>query len=153
MDSRVGKNPENELEQQIPNCCFQFSHHAHVHLSSFLAPVFNKIPTDPHGNYGCHLWLSPPCLCNCSDCGNQVFLIFNSKSLVLTPAIGDNQKCRSPQQADLFMSNPPDVPSFPPSGQRTQKECLFFKIFFITRPTDNTLFCSTVKLRKLKCTR
>ena len=73
MDSRVGKNPENELEQQIPNCCFQFSHHVHhVHLYSFLARVFNKIPTDPHGNYGCHLWLSPPpppCLCNCSDCG------------------------------------------------------------------------------------
>ena len=59
----------------------------------------------------------------------------------------------SPQQADLFMSNPPDVPSFPPFGQRTQKECLFFRNFFITRPTDNTLFCSTVKLRKLKCTR
>ena len=59
------------------------------------------------------------------DCGNQVFLI----SQVLTPAIGNNQKCRSPQQAELFMSNPPDVPSFPPSGQRTLKECLFFNFF------------------------
>ena len=34
---------------------------------------------------------------------------------------------------------------FLPSGQRT-----FLKFFYY--PTDNTLFCSTVKLRKLKCT-
>ena len=61
----------------------------------------------------------PPPAYATEDCGNQVFLIFHSKSLVLTPAIGDNQKCRSPQQAELFMSNPPDVPGFPPSGQRT----------------------------------
>ena len=88
----------------------------------------------------------PPAAYATGDCGNQVFLIFHSKSLVLTSAIGDNQKFRSPQQADLFMSNPPDVPRFLPSGQRT-----FLKFFYY--PTDNTLFCSTVKLRKLKCTR
>ena len=97
------------------------------------------------------LWLPslvitpPPPAYATGDCGNQVFLIFHSKSLVLTSAIGDNQKFRSPQQADLFMSNPPDVPRFLPSGQRT-----FLKFFYY--PTDNTLFCSTVKLRKLKCT-
>ena len=119
-----------------------------VHLSFLLAHVFNKIPTDPHGNYGCHLWLSPPPPAYATgDCGNQVFLIFQvpNRPLVLTSAIGHNQKFRSPQQADLFMSNPPDVPGFLPSGQRT-----FLKFFYY--PTDNTLFCSTVKLRKLKCT-
>ena len=67
-------------------------------LLLLLAHVFNKIPTDPYGNYGCLLWLSPPCLCNWS--GNQVFLNFHSKSLVPTPAIGDDQKW-SPQ-ADLL---------------------------------------------------
>ena len=46
------------------------------------------------------------------------------------------------------MSNLPDVHGFPTSRQRTQKECLFLKFFFITF----TLFCSTVKLTKLKCT-
>ena len=67
------------------------------------------------------------------DCGNQVFLIFNSKSLVLTPATGNSQKCRSPQQAELFMSNPLDVPGFPPYPDREHRmNVYFFKFFFIT---------------------
>ena len=112
-------------------------------LLLLLAHVFNKIPTDPYGNFnGCHLWLSPLFLCNWSD--NQVFLNFHSKSLVPTLAIGVSVHHR----LTCFTSNPPDVPSFAPSRQRTQKECLFFKIFVITL----TLFCSMVKLRKLKCT-
>ena len=31
-----------------------------VHLLFLLAHVFNKIPADPYGNYGYHLWLSTP---------------------------------------------------------------------------------------------
>ena len=109
-----------------------------------------RYPQIPMGTmaaiFGYHPPPPPPAYAT-GDCGNQVFLIFQvpNRPLVLTSAIGDNQKFRSPQQADLFMSNPPDVPGFLPSGQRT-----FLKFFYY--PTDNTLFCSTVKLRKLKCT-
>ena len=125
-------------------------------LLLLLAHVFNKIPTDPYGNFnGCHLWLSPLFLCNWSD--NQVFLNFHSKSLVPTLAIGDNQKWREPWEWGCVhhrltcftcMLNLPDVHGFPPFRQRTWKECLFLNLFFITL----TLFCWTVKLTKLKYT-
>ena len=118
----------------------------HIHLLLLLlAHVFiNKIPTDPYGNYGCHLWLSPPCLCNWS--GNQVFLSFHSKSLVPTPTIGDNQKW-SPQ-ADLLYVKSARCARLSPIQTEKIERMFIFKFFFITL----TLFCSTVKLRKLKCT-
>ena len=81
-----------------------------------MAAIFGYHPPPP----------APPAYAT-GDCGNQVFLIFHSKSLVLTSAIGDNQKFRSPQQADLFMSNPPDVPAWL-SPIRTEN---FFKIFLL----------------------
>ena len=100
----------------------------HVHLVLLLAHVFNKIPTDVYGNCGCHLWLSPPCLCNWS--GSQVFLYFHSKSLVPTPAVGDNQKC-SPQ-ADLLYMNVKSARCALLSPIQTEniERMFIFKIFF-----------------------
>ena len=69
--------------------------------------MFNKIPTDPCGNYGRHLWLSSPAYA--TGVVNQGFLNFHSKMASLVrensmsppPAynIGNNQK--SPPQADM----------------------------------------------------
>ena len=119
-------------------------------LLLLLAHVFNKIPTDRYGNYGCHLWLSllPPCLCNWS--GNQVFLNFDSKSLVPTLlAIGNNQKC-SPQADLLYMYVKFAMcMAFSHPDREHRENVYFLNFFFITL----TLFCSIVKLTKLKCTR
>ena len=91
----------------------------------------------------------PPPAYATGDCGNQqVFLNFHSKFLVLTQAIGDNQKCRSTQQADLLYVK--SARCARPSLVRTEniERVFIFKNFF-HNPTDNTLFCSMVKLRKL----
>ena len=148
MDSRVGKDPVRMSLNSRYLFAFNF-HHVHSLLLVLLAHVLNKIPTDPYGNYGCHasLVITTPCLCNWS--GNQVFLSFHSNSLVPTQKLAIIKSGHHRLTYFTCMSNPPDVHGFPPSRQRTQKECLFFKIFVITL----TLFCSTVKLRKLKCTR
>ena len=90
-----------------------------------MAHVFNKIPTDPYENFGCHLWLSAPCLCNWS--GDQVFLNFHSKSLVPTPAIGDNQKW-SPQ-ADLLYVKPARCARLSPNPHREHRENVYFLKF------------------------
>ena len=42
-------------------------------------------------------------------------------------------------------------PAFPHPDREHRKDVYFLKFFY--NPTDNTLLCSTVKLRKLKCTR
>ena len=83
------------------------------------------------------------------DCGNQqVFLNFHSKFLVLTPAIGDNQKCRSTQQADLLYVKSARCARL--SLVRTENiERMFIFLNFFHNPTDNTPFCLMVKLRKL----
>ena len=116
---------------------------------------YPQIPMETMAAIFGYLTPLPPCLCNWS--GNQVFLNFHSKSLVPTLAIGDNQKWREPWEWGCVhhrltcftcMLNLPDVHGFPPFRQRTWKECLFLNFFFITL----TLFCSTVKLTKLKYT-
>ena len=95
-----------------------------------------------------HLWLSPP-PAYATGVVTRSFSasIPNSQSppqqLAIIKSVHHRLTCFA------CMSNLPDVHGFPPSRQRTQNECLFFKIFVITL----TLFCSRVKLRKLKCTR
>ena len=149
MDSWVGKF--RTLRMSSSNNNYLVACNFHI-MYMFISPsslhmCLIRYPQIPMGTMAAIFGYPPPPPAYATgDCGNQVFLICHSKSLVLTSTIGDNQKFRWPQQADLFISNPPDVPGFFPSGQRT-----FLKFFYY--PTDNTLFCSTVKLRKLKCTR
>ena len=83
--------------------------------------VFNKIPTDPYGNYynGCHLWFSTPLV---YATWSIVFLSFHSKMVSL---VRENSMLIWSQQLGIvkslhhrltsFMLNLPDVSGFPPS--------------------------------------
>ena len=68
----------------------------------------------------------PRCLHKWS--GNQVFLKFHSKSLVPTPAIGDNQKW-SPQ-ADLLYVKPARCARLSPVRTENIERMFIFNFFF-----------------------
>ena len=116
-------------------------------LLLLLAHVFNNIPTDPYGNFnGCHASLViTPLLMQLEWQPGLSQLPFQIPSSHLSN--WDNQKC-SPQADLLYVKSAGCAQLCPIQTENKERMFIFFKIFVITL----TLFCSMVKLRKLKCT-
>ena len=114
-------------------------------LLLLLARVFNKLPTDHHGNgYIAAIFDYHPPAYATGVVTRSFSTSIPNRRLVLTPAIGDNQKW-SPQ-ADLLYVKPAQLSHIQTENiERT----FIFNCFFITL----TIFFAWVKLRKLKCTR
>ena len=82
------------------------------------AHVFNKIPTDPYGNYNysCHLWFSTPLVSlslSLSFYSKMVSLVRQNSMLIWSQQLSIVKSLH--HRLTSFMLNPPDLPGFPPS--------------------------------------